>query len=324
MFGQANTSIIFHWFQPTRRRGMGEQLVAHATGNCKPCSFFFFKEQCHSTYDKWQEVYGCFGICMHLNDLGWGCRTQDSTGGRVGRGGWDQNKIRRAKVRHYSHLQYLVVGIANLPYIRIIRIHQAWCLHQWFFLWIRKTDADAEIPAHSVICAAEQHSNLFLFLRSREFDWKADRRWYSYWTNSTKMWWNQRSRSGGTFLDHNAATKAQKTQPGGRRGVVNARLASLGWMMLDVNRATAPSSMTFSWESWAVKACQGLRSRKLRHLLDPANFDRESEGTGSETSRCQPGPKGRQDEQMTRPEGERLISWVEWLYGIRYGCNYII
>ena len=87
MFGQANTSIIFHWFQPTRRRGMGEQLVAHAAGNCKPCSFFFFKEQCHSTYDKWQEVYGCFGICMHLNDFGWGCRTQDSTGGRVGRGG---------------------------------------------------------------------------------------------------------------------------------------------------------------------------------------------------------------------------------------------
>ena len=104
---------------------MGEQLVAHATGNCKPCSFFFFKEQCHSTYDKWQEVYGCFGICMHLkylNDLGWGCRTQDSTGGRVVRGGWDQKKIRRAKVRHYSHLQYLVVGIANLPYIRIIRL----------------------------------------------------------------------------------------------------------------------------------------------------------------------------------------------------------
>eukprot|EP00435_Cladocopium_sp_Y103_P021237 s3100_g5.t1 len=25
-------------------KGMGEQLVAHATGNCKPCSFFFFKE----------------------------------------------------------------------------------------------------------------------------------------------------------------------------------------------------------------------------------------------------------------------------------------
>ena len=75
--------------------------------------------------------------------------------------------------------------------------------------------------------------------------------------------------------------------------------------------------------------CQGMSGPKVEKVetppssLDPANFDRESAGTGSETSRCQPGPKGRQDEQMTRPEGERLISWVEWLYGIRYGCIYI-
>ena len=261
MFGQANTSIIFHWFQPTRRRGMGEQLVAHAAGNCKPCSFFFFKEQCHSTYDKWQEVYGCFGICMHLNDFGWGCRTQDSTGGRVGRGGEIKKRSEGQKYATtftcntwwWALRTCLTLGSSGLmPPPMVFPVDQ-------------EDGCRRGIPAHSVICAAEQHS--IFFLRSREFDWKADRRWYSYWTNSTKMWWNQRSRLGGTFLDHNAATKAQKTQPGGRRGVVNARLASLGWMMLDVNRATAPSSMTFSWESWAVKACQGLRSRKLRHLL---------------------------------------------------------